>query len=188
MNLFLCLILLLQWVLVLIISAVGVIVIYFMLNSRFMHDSPPVPSSGKVKMAMIEDVANVLKERKNQIVMDLGSGWGTLLLPLAKKFPKHQFVGIEYGCIPYFVSKFRARKMKNLTFLRQNFFKADISKADIIFLFLLTSTMAKLTQKCQKETKKGALIYANRFRMKGVTPKQKVSLGSDYDSYYIYKT
>ncbi|MBQ4472334.1 MAG: methyltransferase domain-containing protein [Alphaproteobacteria bacterium] len=148
---------------------------------------PPVPSCGKTKQAIIADVSKVLSRRKNQVVMDLGSGWGTLLLPLARKFPKHHFIGIEYGCIPYFVSKFRARKISNITFLRQNFFNSDVSKADIVLTFLMNSTMAKLTPKLLKEAKCGALVYANRFQMKNVKATRKVFLGSKYDTYYVYK-
>ena len=109
MNIILLSLLVLEGFLMLVISLIGIASIYFMLNSQFMRNSPPVPSSGKVKIAMIEDVAQILKEKSDQLVMDLGSGWGTLLLPLAKKFPNHHFIGIEYGCIPYWVSKFRSR-------------------------------------------------------------------------------
>ena len=187
MNVILLLILVLRAVLMLIICVVGVISIYFLLNSGFMRRSPPVPSSGQVKKALIEDVAKVLSKRRRQVVMDLGSGWGTLLLPLARRFPHHQFIGIEYGCIPYWISRLRARQMPNLTFLRRDFFKTDISDADVILTFLLTSEMARLTQKCQTEAKKGALVYANRFRMKKVPFQRKVSFGSDFNTYYVYK-
>ena len=187
MNIILLLLLLLEGFLMLVISFVGIASIYFMLNSKFMRNSPPVPSSGKVKVAMIDDVAQILKKKSDQLVMDLGSGWGTLLLPLAKKFPNHHFIGIEYGCIPYWVSKFRSRKMKNITFYRQDFLNSDVSKADIIFLFLLTKTMAKIKVKCQTETKEGALLYANRFSMPGMKPKREISLGSKYNTYYVYE-
>ena len=180
-------ILLFQIILILAIALVSVIAFYLMLSSRFMCNAPPIPSTGKVKVAMLEDVAKVLKRRKTQVVMDLGSGWGTLLLPLAKKFPQHHFVGIEYAFIPYFVSKFRSRGMKNIVFYRQNFFNADISEANIIFLFLLNHVISKMSIKCQKETKKGTLFYVNRFPMKNVKLKKEISLGSKYDTYYIYE-
>lgn len=188
MNLVILLVLLLQGFLMLVISVVSIVVAYFLFSSKFMHSSPPVPSSGKIKAAMIEDVAQILKQKNNQVVMDLGSGWGSLLLPLAKRFPHHHFVGIEYERVPYWVSQFRARKMKNITFLRQDFFDTDISKANIIFLFLLPREMKKLSIKCQKESPKGTLIYVNRFPMSDVKLYKEVSLGSKYETYYIYKT
>lgn len=169
------------------ILAVSVVFIYFTVSCGFMHSSPPVPSCGKVKKAMMEDAASYLAEKKGLVVMDLGSGWGSLLLPLAKKFPEHTFIGIEYGFIPYVISCWRARKLKNLRFKKEDFFESDISNADMIFLFLLTSTMEKLSKKCIAEIKSSAIIYANRFPMQGIKPTKKVSFGSDYETYYIYK-
>ncbi|MBO6281020.1 MAG: methyltransferase domain-containing protein [Alphaproteobacteria bacterium] len=169
------------------ILIVSIVFIYFTVSSGFMHSSPPVPSCGKVKDAMLKDVAEYLRDKEGKIVMDLGSGWGTLLLPLAKQFPQHTFIGIEYGRIPYMVSCLRAKKYKNARFYRQNFFDTDISQADVIFLFLLNSTMAKLSNKCISEAKKGAYAYANRFPIQGKEPQKEVSLGSKYYTYYIYK-
>ena len=166
---------------------ISVIFIYFMLESGFMHYSPPVPTCGKVKTAMINEVAENLRTKKNMTIMDLGSGWGTLLLPLAKQFSQHKFIGIEKGFLPYWVSRFRARNLKNITFIRQNFFMADISQADVIFLFLLPKVMENLEQKCRQETKKNALIYVNRFPMNNIKPLKEINLGSKYYTYYVYK-
>jgi len=187
MDIVLFLMLLLQGIFMLVISVLGLISIYFMINSGFMRTPPPVPSSGKIKTTMLQDVEKILSKRKNQVVMDLGSGWGTLLLPLAKKFPQHRFIGVEHGFLPCWISKLRARKMNNITFLRQDFFNTDISKADVIFLFLMTKLMNKIAAKCQSETRKGTLIYANRFPMKSIKPERKVSLGSKFYTYYVYK-
>ena len=188
MNFIIFLLLFIQGILILFILGVSIIATYFMINSGFMRNAPPVPTCGQVKSAMIQDVAKVLTKRKSQVIMDLGSGWGSLLLPLAQKFPKHKFIGIEYGLIPYFVSKLRAKKLRNITFYRQNFFNTDISKADIIFLFLLPHVMPKIAAKCQKETKRGALIYVNRFPFPKVKEKKKISFGSKFETYYVYET
>ena len=187
MNFMLFLLMLLEGCLMLVIFCVGIIAIYFAFNSSFLRNAPPVPSNKKIKKAMIESVAQTIKKKKHQVIMDLGSGWGSLLLPLAQQFPNHTFIGIEYGCIPYWVSKFRARKMKNIRFYHQNFFNTDISKADIIFLFLLSHLMKKVSIKCQAEAKKGTLLYVNRFLIPNITPEKEFFLGSRYDTYYIYK-
>ena len=169
------------------IVLVSIVFAYLTVSAGFMRSSPAVPSHGKVKNAIIEEAANLLKDKNNQQVMDLGSGWGTLLLPLAKRFPQHQFIGIELGFLPFWISVWRARKLKNLSFLRQNFFTSNISKADIIFVFLLNSTMAKLSAKIQNEMKANSVVIANRFPIKDRKADKEVSLGSKYYTYYIYK-
>ncbi len=166
---------------------ISIIFAYLTVSAGFMHTSPAVPSCGKVKKAIIEEAASMLKETSSQIVMDLGSGWGTLLLPLAKRFPNHKFIGVERGFLPYWTSVWRSRRLKNLVFLRQDFFETDISKADIIFVFLLNSTMAKLTAKIKNEMKADSRVIANRFPMKDTEPYKEVSLGSKYYTYYVYK-
>ena len=187
MSVFLFLMLLLECVLMLVIFIISGIAIYCMISSKFMLNPPPIPSCGKVKIAMIEDVAKLLRKRKNQLVMDLGSGWGDLLLPLAKRFPSHRFVGVERNFLPYWVSRFRSRKLKNITFYRQNLFNTNISEADVIFLFLLNRTMSKIVHKYKTEAKTGAYVYSNRFPMPDVKGERKVILGSGYDTYYVYK-
>lgn len=187
MEIVLFLLLLFQCFLMLGLFLFGIISIYFLINSKFMCCAPPIPSYGKVKTAMLESASQVLLKQKGQLIMDLGSGWGSLLLPLAKKFPQHRFVGIEYGIIPYFTSKFRARKLKNVFFYHKNFFDADISKADVIFIFLLSRTMPRIRKKCQAEAKKGALIYVNRFPIPNLKLWKKFFLGTKYDTYFIYK-
>ena len=166
---------------------VSMVFAYLTVSAGFMHSSPAVPSHGKVKEAIIDEATSILQNSENRIIMDLGSGWGTLLLPLARKFPEHKFIGIERGFMPYYVSKWRARKFSNLTFCRQNFFDTDISKVDIVFVFLLSSTMEKLTLKIKKEMKSKSTVIANRFPMKGEKPCKKVSFGSDYYTYYVYQ-
>lgn len=168
------------------VFVISVIFIYLTVSSGFMKSSPSVPTYGKVKDAMIKEAADILETKDNLIVMDLGSGWGTLLLPLAQRFPNHKFVGIELGRLPYLISVWRARKLDNLSFLRQNFFESDISSCDIMFVFLLNSTMTKLSSKIKNEMKPQSLVIANRFPIQNAKPFKKVSKGSDYYSYYVY--
>lgn len=169
------------------VMLVSLAFIYLTVSAGFMHSSPAVPSHGKVKKAIIEEASAMLKNTTGKTVIDLGSGWGTLLLPLAKRFPEHKFIGIERGFLPFKVSAWRARRLKNLSFRKQDFFETDIGEADIIFVFLLNSTMAKLTSKIKREMKSGSTVIANRFPMKSEIPDKEVSLGSKYYTYYVYK-
>lgn len=175
-------------IIILAILLISIIFIYLTVASGFMHSSPSVPSCGKIKDAMLRSVATKLTNSSEQMtIIDLGSGWGSLLLPLAKQFPQHKFIGYEIARLPFFISSLRGRKLKNICFLRQDILEANISSADIIFLFLLPNMMKKLTKKCQYEMKKSSLIYVNRFPFPNIKETEKVSLGSDYYSYYIYK-
>lgn len=169
------------------VFCVGLFAIYTFCSSGFMYFSPPIPSIGAVKDGMLADVSKHLEQSNPLTVMDLGCGWGTLLLPLAAKFPQHNFIGVEKAFLPYAVSKLRACKYNNLQIVRQDMFQTDIRQADVILLFLLSHVMKKMADKCAKELKKNTLIYANRFTMPNMTAIKKVSYGSDYASFYVYK-
>lgn len=174
-------------ILCLAILLISIIFSYLTVSSGFMRSSPAVPSHGRIKDAIIEEAAAILQQASTpQTVMDLGSGWGTLLIPLAKRFPNHRFIGIELSALPFRISRLRARNLHNLTFVQQDFFSTNLSEANLIFVFLLHSTMAKLTTKIQTEMPTGGTIIANRFPMKNIEADKTVSLGSDYYTYYVY--
>lgn len=168
---------------VLILSLVSV---YLCIGSCFFYFSPSVPSTGLNKKCILKEVQKQLSQKENLTIMDLGSGWGSLLLPLAQTNPKHLFVGIERGYLPYLVSRWRGRKYKNIKFYHENFFYFDISNADIILLFQLTHLMKKITGKCRQECHKGCLIYANRFPLQ-IKAEQILAHGSAYDTVYKYR-
>lgn len=175
-------------IIVVIIVIVSLVFTYLTVSSGFIHSSPSVPSCGKIKTSMLNSVAEILeKSTAPMTIIDLGSGWGTLLLPLAQKFPQHHFIGYEIGRLPHFISSLRGKSLKNIRFYRQDLMEANISSADIVFLFLLPSIMKKLAKKCCQEMKHPALIYSNRFKLPDIKGHKKISLGSDYYSYYIYK-
>lgn len=166
-----------------ILSIIG---IYFMISSCFMNYPPPVPSSGLLKEKALQDVCAYLQNKKGLTIMDLGSGWGTMLLPLAKRFPQHRFIGIEHAFFPYVVSKLRARKLPNLHFERGDIFKTDITGADVIYCFLMQKLMNDLTPYLKQNMHSGARLYSCRFYCPDWKPAATVSLGSKYDTYYLY--
>lgn len=176
------------WAIVLLVFAVSMMGIYLLVSSSFQKYAPPVRSSGKLKQAILNEVEKYLqKAPKGQQVVDLGSGWGTLLLPLAKKFPQHKFVGIERAFTPFYISRFRARKLANVEFIREDFFAYDLGKTNVVMLFLIGFMMPKVTEKCLKELPKGAKIYASRFALSGIAADEVVKLGDKMSVYYVYE-
>lgn len=169
------------------VGILGIVGIYFLISSRFMRHPPSVPSSGIVKQALLEDIEHHLNTVKSQKIMDLGCGWGTLLIPLAKKYPNHIFVGIEFAFTTYWVCRWRTRKLKNVTILRENLLHSDISSADIVILFLFQKIMLTLKKKCLSEMKKSALIYTNRFYFPAWKPDKKVCFKDNMETYYVYR-
>lgn len=182
-------ILLALYFLMFVIFCIGLWGIYLIISSGFFTSPPPIPLSGLMKKEMFNLLAEQLKNSSGLTVTDLGSGWGTFLLPLAKKFPQHQFIGIEKNFTPAFISKIRAKKYKNIKIYQEDIFKSNLSQTDIIFCFLMQPLMERLTQyllaNIQKETK----IYALRFPLSHIKPQQTIlpqQGNPKYDTCYIY--
>ena len=171
----------------LIILILGIAGIYLICVGKFMRFSPPIPSSGKTKKNMLQDATAYLQQHRNLTVVDLGSGWGTLLSPLAHRFPQHQFIGYELTTFPYLFSRWRTHTLKNINFCKQDFFTADLSAAHVIFCFLLPQTMLQCQKQILPMLQKGTLLYVNRFPLPNIAPKRIESLGSDYETYYVYE-
>lgn len=172
----------------LMVFAVSLIGVYLFCSSLGERWAPPVRASGKLKAAVLSEISKELENANMpQKVVDLGSGWGTLLLPLAKKFPNHHFVGIERALTPFYVSQFRARKLSNLEFVRQDFFTYDLSDTNFVMMFLIGFMMPKVTEKCLKELPKNATVLAVRFPLTGIEADAVVKLGTSLEIYYLYK-
>jgi hypothetical protein len=104
---------------------------------------PPL-SSNSVEAA---DVVALLKQAglpEQAIVYELGSGWGSLVVALARAFPKAHIQGVEMSPVPYWVSRIRTRNMSNVVLRRGNFYDCDLTDAQAVTCYLMTKPMPKL--------------------------------------------
>jgi ribosomal protein L11 methylase PrmA len=105
--------------------------------------------------------------KKNELIIDLGSGDGTALITASKEFGA-KGIGFEIDPLRIFISKLLLKIYKQsgrVKFIRGNFFEKDLSKADIIFVYLVPKTLEKLVPKFKKELKKGTRIICYRYEM-----------------------
>ena len=132
------------------------------------HVSAPfVGTEPKIVKRML-DIADL---KKNDVLYDLGSGDGRLVISAALKGAKS--VGIEIDPLKVIYSKIfiRALKLKGKAkILRGNFFSKDLSSASVITLFLLHDTNQELKEKFEKELKKGTRIVSYSFKLEGWKP------------------
>ena len=121
-------------------------------------------------------------------VYELGSGWGTLALPLAKHLPHCHVVGIESSPIPFWVSRALAYKQANLTFRREDFFEASLEDATLVICYLYPGAMEKLKEKFDRELRSGAWVISHTFAIPGWTPWRLEKVPDLYRTkIYIYR-
>jgi len=105
---------------------------------------PPL-SSNSLEAA---DVVALLKHAglaEQAVIYELGSGWGSLAIALARAFPKADIRGIEMSPLPYWVSRVRTRNMPNVQLRMGNFYNCDLTDAQAVTCYLMIKPMSKLT-------------------------------------------
>ena len=125
--------------------------------------APYVPTPQDVVERMLT-LANV---GAKDVVIDLGSGDGRLVVTAAKKFGAH---GIGIDIDPARIAEGNANAAKagvtNLVeFRQQDALEADLSKATVVTLYLLSSSNVKLRPRLLSQLKPGARIVSHQFGM-----------------------
>jgi len=145
----------------------------------------PMMSSSKACQAML---ASIDRPTLGPVI-DLGSGWGTLVIALARKYPRQQVIGYELSWLPWMVSvilKYSLR-LNNLTLYRQDFMKAELSNASILFCYLFPGGMLSLHEKLNRELSSEMFIVSNTFALPSCQPTKVIRLNDIYHTpIYVY--
>lgn len=153
--------------------------LYFLfafIRSRFGKYPPFVVSFGCARKMVLAEAENFLeKARKNIKVYDLGCGSGALLLPLARKFPHHSFIGYEWDWVPLLIAKFRCRNQKNIKIIKADFMKQNYKDAGLILCYTGNLLKKTLGNKLNNELKKGTLVISEAFELDYLPPKGQIS-------------
>ena len=146
--------------------------------------APYVPTPERVVEQMLE-AAGVTKD---DVVYDLGSGDGRILIAAAEKF-KAKAVGIEIN--PTLVAETRQRVeelgLAELVSVQQaHLLEADLSPASVVMVYLLSSSNEQLKPKFEKELEEGARVVSHDFQFQGWKPAQTIEVKGDSRAHRIY--
>ena len=105
---------------------------------------------------------------------DLGSGSGRVLLLAAREFGA-QAVGIEAGpvqCVQAWAASLLQRVRSRVRVRRGNFFKADLSGADVVFAYLTSNYAKRLEALLAAQLKPGARVVTISFDLPDWEPSE----------------
>lgn len=128
-----------------------------------------------------DNAFTLLDLKKNDLLIDLGSGDGALLLEAAQR--GYRAKGYELNpflCVISYLRTFRYRKQVSIKCT--NYWGQPIdSSAKAIFVFSQDQFMAKLKDKLNKETSKGQKVVSFNFKI----PDKKIA--NSIGNTYLYK-
>lgn len=133
--------------------------------------APWVPTS----MSMVHKMLQLAEVGPEDTVYDLGCGDGRTVVAAARRYGARA-VGVEIDPLRYLwcqmlISVLGLRDRVKIVY--GNFFKQDLSGADVVTCYLLQNTNDKLREKLKRELRPGARVVSNTFTFPGMQPARK---------------
>ena len=132
---------------------------------------------------VVDKMLELAQVKKSDLVYDLGCGDGRIVIAAAKK----------YGCkaVGYDIREERVKDSRKnvdannvgdlVTIEREDIFTLDLSKANVVTLYLLPALNVKLIPQLDK-LKPGSRIVSHDFNMEGVKPDKVIKVYSKVDN------
>jgi hypothetical protein len=142
-----------------------------------------VPTPHEVVAAMLK-VANV---RRNDVLFDLGSGDGRIVIAAAKKYGTRG-TGIDIDSVRVAEGRLGARKAgvaNKARFQRADLFQTDLREATVVTLYLLPTLNVKLRPKLYAELKPGSRVVSHAFDMGSWKPDSTFMVGTSAVFYWV---
>lgn len=145
-------------------------------------DVPYVPTPQPVVERMLE----LAKVGKDDVVYDLGSGDGRIVITAAKQYGARG-VGIDLD--PERIAEARANAKKagvddRVKFIAGDLFKTDLSDATVVTLYLLNSVNRELRPQLWKQLDVGTRVVSHSFDMGEEWPPERVEKVDGSTIYY----
>jgi len=149
------------WILIIVIVAIVILVPGFL-------GAPWIPT----KKNNVRKMLSMAEINPDDVVYDLGSGDGRIILTAAKEFHARS-VGIEVNPLWVVWTRWRIRRLNledNVAAVWGDVFRKDLSEADVVTLYLSQITNDSLQHKLETELKPGTRVVSHTFTFDGWRP------------------
>ena len=148
-------------------------------------DVPYMPTHEKV----VGEMLKVAKVGKDDILYDLGSGDGRIVITAAKEFGTRG-VGVEID--PALVKEARENAVKagvadKVKFIQQDLFETDIREATVVTLYLWPEINLRLRPKLLTDLRPGTRVVSHNHDMGNWKPQKTIKMRIPHE-YVISKT
>ncbi|MCK4520306.1 class I SAM-dependent methyltransferase [Candidatus Parcubacteria bacterium] len=161
---------------------VSYLLIQLYFASSMIFGAPFMPSPTEKVKRMLE----LASPRSGEILYDLGSGNGKILFEAVKQY-KVRAIGVEINPVLVWLSRRKIKKLgleDKIKIYQGNFFKKNLSDADIILTYLWQPTMGPLEKKLLSELKPGTRLVSLAFTFDNIP---FVKSDSEYSFIRLYQ-
>ena len=132
---------------------------------------------------VVDKMLELAQVKKTDLLYDLGCGDGRIVVTAAKKFGcKAMGFDVDPKRIKESTANVKKNQVEKLVEIKnQDIFQLDLSKANVVTLYLLPSLNVKLIPQLEK-LKPGSRIVSHDFDMRGVEPDKMITMTSKHDS------
>jgi SAM-dependent methyltransferase len=119
-------------------------------------------------MRVVDGMLDMAQLAGHETLYDLGAGDGRVLFRAAKTRAA-QVVGVEIDPVKCWFLKAMvcAKGLSSVRIVKGDFFRVDLSGADVVFLYLSPAAHNRLREKLERELKTGARVVSYRRAMPG---------------------
>lgn len=138
--------------------------------------------------AVVDRMLQAAHVSPGEMVFDLGCGDGRIIITAVQKF-KARAVGIELSRDIYEKTAGRVKAMglgDQLKVVHGNALHYDLSPADVVTLYLLTSSNDRLRPALERYLKPGARVVSHDYEIRGWTPGSVEKMEADGRPHIIY--
>ncbi len=160
----------------LVLAALAAIAVVVLIILAAVFTKAPFVPVGKKTIPRIVQALNI---KPNSQVYDLGCGDARVLIAAWREQGQAEYFGLDKDWLPIICSWwkiFLVGRPKNITVLKRDFFKQDLSRATHIFVYLFPKLMDQLLPKLQAELKPGAKLVSCDFCFSNKKPAQVINL------------
>ena len=149
-------------------TAKTLLILFVLLSPRFAQAQAMFSLFVGTREEIAERMINLAKLKKSDVVVDLGAGDGRLVIGSAKSNPGVTGFGVDLN--PKLVQEANACAFvegvgSQVTFLQKNVFDTDLSKVDVIYMWLFPELQRLLRPKILAEAKPGTRVVTQMFDM-----------------------
>lgn len=159
--------------------------------------APPAPSGGEkiapfvpTPMEVVEKMLEVARVTATDVVYDLGSGDGRIVIMAAQKYgAKGVGVEIDFRLVEESEAKVRELGLEKLvTIIEGDLLQTDIKPATVVMVYLLPGANEKLRPIMEKDLKPGTRVIAHDIRIPNwkANREEPIKVGGGTHFVYLY--